>query len=55
MIWLFLLVGEGNVEIYDVSGRLIIRFNVDGKREVELKRGVYMFRINGKLKKEVVR
>ena len=50
-----ILTGKGKVEIYDPSGRLIGRFTVDGWKELNLKAGIYMFRIDGKIRKEVVR
>ncbi len=50
-----ILTGKGRVEVYDPSGRLIGRFTVDGRKEIHLKSGVYMFRIDGKIRKEIVR
>ena len=50
-----ILTGKGKVEVYDPSGRLIGRFTVDGHKEIHLKSGVYMFRIDGKIRKEIVR
>ncbi len=50
-----ILMGEGKVEIYDPTGRLIMRLAVEGYEEIDLKPGVYMFRINGKVRKEVIR
>jgi len=47
--------GRGRVEIYDPSGRLVGRFTVDGRKELYLKAGIYMFRLNGKIRKEIIR
>ena len=47
--------GKGKVEIYDPSGRLVRELNVNGYKEILLKTGVYMFIVNGYIRKEVIR
>ncbi len=50
-----ILTGKGEVEVYGASGRLLGRFRVEGEKRLHLKAGVYMFRVNGKMRKGIVR
>lgn len=50
-----ILMGKGKVEIYEPTGRLIMMLSINGYEEISLKPGVYMFRVNGKVRKEIVR
>lgn len=50
--------GEGELQIFDVMGRLVMKHHIDGIEtfsETSLRTGVYIFRLNEKIQKIVVR
>ena len=49
--------GEGELQVFDVMGRIIMQKHVNGVEMVRKpsKSGVYIFRLNGKTQKIVIR
>lgn len=49
--------GEGELQVFDVMGRLVMRHNVNGVETIEKpsQTGVYIYRLEGKTQKMVVR
>ena len=48
--------GEGELQVFDVMGRLVMTTNVNGMETINVKsQGVYIFRLNGMTQKIVVR
>ena len=47
--------GDGELQVYDVMGRMVKSMVVNGAQHVALPQGVYIFRLNEKVQKIVVR